>query len=115
MHLHAALAVTYVAHLLACDFIDVGEEGREVEIGHMLETEFPEQFVFVWVVFGVVAGVLVAAVVAQPHVEPSVGEHEGWGLVLVVDEPGVETVDQAVLEEDGAQSVRCHIPMHGFW
>lgn len=71
------------------DVVDVGEEGGQVEVCHVLEGELPELFVLVWVVFGVGAGVLVSPAVAQPDVVALVGEEEAWCLVLIIDQPGV--------------------------
>lgn len=89
MHLNGALAVPNVMSLLFCYAVHVGEEGREVVVSHMLESEFPKLFVFVGVVFGMVSRVLVTSAVSQPNIIAFIGEHESWGLVLVVDEPGV--------------------------
>lgn len=73
VHLDSALAVTQVVGFLLGLAVDVGEKGRQVVVGHVLEGELPKLLVLVGVVFGVVAGVLVAATVAQPYIEALVG------------------------------------------
>lgn len=93
VHLHGALAVAHIANLLFCDLVDVGEDGGQVVVCHMLEGKLPKFFVFVGVELGVVARVLVASAVAQPHVVPLVRQHKTRRLVLVVHQPGVGTVD----------------------
>ena len=104
VHLHGALAVTDVVDFLGGDFIDVGEEGRQIVVGHVLEGEFPKLFVFVRVVLGVVTGVFVSAVVAQPDIVSSVSEHESWSFVFFVDEPSVGTICKSMLEQYGFES-----------
>lgn len=89
VHLDGALTVTDIVHFLFGAFVDVLEDGREVEISHVLKSELPEFFVLVGVVLGVIAGVLVASAVAKPDVVTLVGQHEGRGLVLVIEDPGV--------------------------
>lgn len=105
MHLHGSLTVPDVTHLLLGDSIDILENGGDVVVSHVLEGELPKLLIFIRIVFGVVPGVLIAATVAQPHVVPSVGEHEAGCLILIVDEPSVRTVDESVLEDDGPQAL----------
>ena len=69
----AALAVSDIVDFLFSFFIDVGEEGRQVVVGHVLEGELPKLLVFVRVVLGVITRVLVAAAVAHPDVKSFVG------------------------------------------
>jgi hypothetical protein len=91
--------------LLAGLLVDVGEDGGKVVVGHVLEGELPELLPLVGVVLDVLPGVLVASAVAQPHVVALVGQHEPWSLVLVVDDPGVRAVEEAVLEENGFEAL----------
>lgn len=101
MHLHGALAVAQIAYLLLCHLINVSEDGGEVVICHMLEGKLPKLLVFVGVELGMVAGVFVASAVAQPHVVPLVRQHEARRFVLVIHQPGVGTVEQTMLQDDG--------------
>lgn len=105
MHLHGALAVAQIANLLFGDLIDVCEDGGEVVICHVLEGKLPKLLVFVGVELGVVAGVLVASAVSQPHVVPLVRQHKARRLVLVIHQPGVGTVEQTMLQDDGLESL----------
>ncbi len=89
VHLDGALAVANVMSLLLGDAVDIGEEGRQVVVGHVLEGELPELLVLVWVVFGVVPGVLVASAVAQPDIVALIGQHEAWGFIFIIDQPRV--------------------------
>lgn len=105
MHLDGALRVANVMRLLLRDVVDVGEKCRQVVVCHMLEGKLPKLFVLVWVVLGMVPGMLVSSAVAQPHVVSLVRQHESRRFVLVVDEPGVRTIEQAMLQDDRFSSV----------
>jgi hypothetical protein len=84
--------------------IDVLEEVGEVDIGHVLEGEFPEFGIFIGIEGGVVSGVFVTSIVSEPDVVAFVGEHEAWGFVFIIDEEGVAGVEEAVLQDDGLES-----------
>jgi hypothetical protein len=104
VHLDAALAVAHIVRFLVGELVDVGEEGGEVVVSHVLEGELPELLVLVRVVLGVVPGMFVPPAVAQPDIVAFVGEHEGWSLALVVDEPSIGAVQEAVLQNDGFEA-----------
>ena len=89
VHLDGALTMTDVMYFLFGAFVDVLEDSRKVKVSHVLESELPELFVLVRVILGMVARVLVASAVAKPDVVTLVGQHEGRGLVLVIEDPGV--------------------------
>ena len=55
MHLYGALAMPDIVHLLFGVLVDIAEDGGQIVVGHMLEGELPELFIFVGVVLGVVA------------------------------------------------------------
>jgi hypothetical protein len=84
--------------------IDVFEEVGEVEIGHVLESEFPEFGIFIGIERGVISGVFVASVVSEPDVVALIGEHEAGSFVLIIDEEGVTGVEKAMLQDDGLES-----------
>ena len=92
MHLNGSLAVPDVVHFLVGNRIDILEDCWEIIICHMLESEFPKLFVFVWIVFSMIAGVFIASAVAKPDIISFVGQHESWGFVLVIDQPGIRTI-----------------------
>ena len=105
MHLDGSLAVADVTHLLLGDSVHIFEDGGDVVVSHVLEGKLPKLLIFIRIVFGVVPGVLIASTVAQPHIVPSVCEHEGRRLILIIDEPSVRTVDESVLENDRLQAL----------
>lgn len=104
MHLHSSLAVSSIANLLFGDSVDIGEDGGEIVVCHMLEGELPKLLIFVWIVFGVISGVFISATVAYPHIVASIGQQKSWGFIFVIDYPCVGTVEKTVLEDDGFKS-----------
>lgn len=91
--------------LLLRDIVDIGEQCRQVVIGHMLEGKLPKLFVLVWVVLRMVPRVLVSSAVAQPHIVSLVRQHESRSLVFVIDQPCVRTIEEAMLQDDRLPSV----------
>lgn len=104
MHLHSALGMTNIVHLLLCLTCNIAESSRKVIISHVLERKLPECFVLVWVQFSVISRMLVSAVISHPHVEPFVSQDEPWCLILVVDKPSIRAVEEAVLKVDWSEA-----------
>lgn len=92
MHLDTSLAVSYVMRLLVSDFVDVGEESREVVVSHVLEGEFPKLLIFVRIIFGMIPGVFVSSAVAKPDIVSPVCKHEAWSFIFIIDDPGIRTI-----------------------
>ncbi len=109
-HHRTALTVAHVAHLLAARLLlDVVNDGRHVELGHLLEGELPELGI-PRAVRGVLHWDAVAAQIGHPHVVPT-GEEKGEAKVVAVlwlargklfggDEEVGGGGDQSVLHDD---------------
>lgn len=69
--------------------IDVLEEGWKVMIGHMLESEFPETGVLVWIEGGVISRVFVSPVISEPHIVAFISQHKSRRLILIIDQEGI--------------------------
>ncbi len=61
-------------NLLFRDVVNVLEVSRLVVLAHVLESEFPELFVFVGVQFDMISRVFVASTVSEPYIESSIGQ-----------------------------------------
>jgi hypothetical protein len=105
MHLYRSLTVPNIADLLLGDSVDIGEDGGEVIFCHMLEGELPKLLIFVWIVFGVISGVFISPTVTYPDIVTSIREQKSRGFIFVIDNPGIRTVKQTVLQDDGLESL----------
>lgn len=97
-HLNSSLAVTNVMHFLRCLVVDVSKNCREIKVSHMLESELPELFIFVWVIFGVVSWMFVSSTITEPDIISSVGHDESRSPELVIYDPSIRWVYQPMLE-----------------
>jgi hypothetical protein len=104
VHLDGPLTVSDVVYFLVCELVDEGEDRRQIVVCHVLEGEIPELLAFVGVERGVVAAVFVAPTVPQPDVVALIGQHEPWGLIFIIDEPGVGAVQKSMLKQDGFEA-----------
>lgn len=111
MHLHGALTVANIAHLLLGLAVDIGEYGWQIIVSHVLEGKFPKLLVLVRIVLSVVPGVFVASAIAQPHIVALVGQHKGGCLVLIINDPSVRRVDETVLEDDWLEALLDGTPL----
>lgn len=93
MHLDASLAVSYVMRFLIGNFVDIGEESREIMVSHVLEGEFPKLLIFVGIVFGMIPRVFVSSAVAEPDIVSPISKHEGWSFILIVDNPSIRAIE----------------------
>lgn len=70
--------------------------GRQIEVGHLVERELPEELVLVRVQRGVVGRVDVATAVGQPNVEAELGQVEAQVAVVLVVDATADAVHQKV-------------------
>lgn len=94
-----------VVHFLFGMVVDELEDGGEVVVGHVLESEFPELFIFIRVVLDMLSGVLVAPAITQPDVISLVRKHEGRRFAFIIDDPCIRRIDQSVLHENGFEAL----------
>jgi len=55
MHLNSSLAVANIMWFLFSSIVYKREESRKIIVSHMLESKFPKLFIFIGIVFGVIA------------------------------------------------------------
>jgi hypothetical protein len=80
--------------------VDVVKDSWEVKIGHVLESELPKLFIFVWIVSDMFSRVFVSSAVTEPDIESSVGSHKCRGSEIIINDPAVRRVEKSMLEED---------------
>ena len=71
----------------------------------MLESKFPELFVFIWVVFSMIARMLVSPAVSQPNIITLVSKQESWCFVFIINEPSIRGIKQAMLQNNRFESI----------
>ena len=98
MHLNGALAVANIANFLLSQVVNVGEDCWKVILSHVLEGELPKLFVFVRVKVSMCSWMFISSAISQPHIIALICKHEARCLILIIDQPGVRTVQQTMLQ-----------------
>lgn len=92
MHLNGALTVPNIVNFLSSNGIDILEDSRKIVVSHMLEGELPKFFVFIRVVFGMVARMLVTSAITEPYIISAIGKHKAWSFILIIDKPSIRAI-----------------------
>lgn len=114
MHLNGALTVTDIVNSLFGNTIDIGKNGWEIIVCHVLEGEFPKLFIFIRIVFGMISRVLIPSAVSKPNVIPFIRQHECGCFILIVNKPCIRTIKEAMLKDNrfGAFPDGCPFPLY---
>ena len=88
-HLNSSLTVTEIMNFLFRDIVNVLEVCRLIVLSHVLESELPEFFVFVWIVFYMLSRMLVASTVSEPNIKSSISQQKCRCFIFIVNDPAI--------------------------